>query len=269
MEDSKSWNEYDACICIYRLYVYICIVYIPYIDYIFIFIKLQHTHLWAGNRLLSKTPKPVVNFKRFKTKKGVFGVCLSENQPATTKEILMTVRFFTHGWDLFSPAQGLIFHLWERDYRRVYAEDMKEFPGFLRETRGSNKGRQSYKGGISMYVKMSCCVYPEIYCGRCIFFICISDSQRIEYCHGTSEGIAFYRMQFPWCTGWGLSPKPQSWIFFISQPQPARVEFSSCGLRLVDVPPQNLEAWKRKNAFSTRQTHKPVVLQVKLCFVCE
>lgn len=66
----------------------------------------------------------------------------------------MTVRFFTHGWDLFSPAQGLIFHLWERDYRRVYAEDMKEFPGFLRETR-ENKGRQSYKGGISMYVKMS------------------------------------------------------------------------------------------------------------------
>eukprot|EP00434_Breviolum_minutum_P032014 symbB.v1.2.028313.t2/scaffold2956.1/size66508/2 len=42
------------------------------------------------------------------------------------EEILMTVRFWTHGWDLFSPAQGLIFHLWERDYRRVYAEDMKE-----------------------------------------------------------------------------------------------------------------------------------------------
>ncbi len=38
----------------------------------------------------------------------------------------MTVRFFTHGWDLFSPSQGLIFHLWERDYRRVYAEDMKD-----------------------------------------------------------------------------------------------------------------------------------------------
>lgn len=78
----------------------------------------------------------------------------------------MTVRFFTHGWDLFSPAQGLIFHLWERDYRRVYAEDMKEseFPrGFRkRETRGSNKGRQSYKGGISNVCENVSFVYPEI-----------------------------------------------------------------------------------------------------------
>ena len=41
------------------------------------------------------------------------------------QEILMTVRFFTHGWDLFSPSEGLVFHLWQRDYRRVYAEDMK------------------------------------------------------------------------------------------------------------------------------------------------
>ena len=37
----------------------------------------------------------------------------------------MTVRFFTHAWDLFSPSEGLVFHLWQRDYRRVYAEDMK------------------------------------------------------------------------------------------------------------------------------------------------
>eukprot|EP00438_Fugacium_kawagutii_P000486 Skav216946 [mRNA] locus=scaffold3396:171429:171704:+ [translate_table: standard] len=42
-----------------------------------------------------------------------------------TEEILMTVRFFTQGWDLFSPCEGLVFHLWQRDYRRVYAEDMK------------------------------------------------------------------------------------------------------------------------------------------------
>ena len=41
------------------------------------------------------------------------------------EEILMTVRCFTHGWDLFSPSEGLVFHLWQRDYRRVYAEDMK------------------------------------------------------------------------------------------------------------------------------------------------
>ncbi|CAJ1421387.1 unnamed protein product [Effrenium voratum] len=42
------------------------------------------------------------------------------------EEILMTVRLFTHGWDLFSPSEGLFFHLWKRDYRRVYAEDMSE-----------------------------------------------------------------------------------------------------------------------------------------------
>ena len=42
------------------------------------------------------------------------------------EEILMTVRLFTHGWDLFSPSSGLVFHLWQRHYRKVYAEDMQE-----------------------------------------------------------------------------------------------------------------------------------------------
>ena len=42
------------------------------------------------------------------------------------EEILMTVRLFTHGWDLFSPSSGVVFHLWQRDYRKVYAEDMSE-----------------------------------------------------------------------------------------------------------------------------------------------
>jgi len=42
------------------------------------------------------------------------------------EEILMTVRLHTHGWDLFSPARGLVFHLWERDYRRVYMKDMTQ-----------------------------------------------------------------------------------------------------------------------------------------------
>ena len=46
------------------------------------------------------------------------------------QEILMTVRLFTHGWDLFSPCEGLVFHLWQRDYRRVYAEDMKVAMGW-------------------------------------------------------------------------------------------------------------------------------------------
>ncbi|CAE8680522.1 unnamed protein product, partial [Polarella glacialis] len=42
------------------------------------------------------------------------------------EEILMTVRLFTHGWDLFSPSRGLVFHLWEREYRRVYMLDMRK-----------------------------------------------------------------------------------------------------------------------------------------------
>lgn len=40
------------------------------------------------------------------------------------EEILMTVRLYTFGWDLFAPSKGLIYHLWERDYRRVYMADM-------------------------------------------------------------------------------------------------------------------------------------------------
>lgn len=51
-------TKYDMMhVYVYIDYIYICIVYVQYIDYIFIFIKLQHTHLWAGNRLLSKTPQ--------------------------------------------------------------------------------------------------------------------------------------------------------------------------------------------------------------------
>lgn len=42
------------------------------------------------------------------------------------EEILTTVRLFTHGWDLYSPARGLVFHLWERDYRKVYVDDQPD-----------------------------------------------------------------------------------------------------------------------------------------------
>eukprot|EP00913_Durusdinium_trenchii_P020549 g19302.t1 len=34
------------------------------------------------------------------------------------EEILMAVRLYTHGWDVFTPKDQLFFHLWERDYRR-------------------------------------------------------------------------------------------------------------------------------------------------------
>ena len=36
------------------------------------------------------------------------------------EEVLMAVRLFTHGWDLFTPACALAFHLWEKDYRPSY-----------------------------------------------------------------------------------------------------------------------------------------------------
>lgn len=42
------------------------------------------------------------------------------------EEILMTLRLFTNGWDLFAPSRGLVYHLWERDYRPVYMADMVE-----------------------------------------------------------------------------------------------------------------------------------------------
>lgn len=38
------------------------------------------------------------------------------------EEPLIAVRLFTHGWDVYSPTQGIIFHLWERDYRRTFFE---------------------------------------------------------------------------------------------------------------------------------------------------
>lgn len=185
----------------------------------------------------------------------------------------MTVRFWTHGWDLFSPAQGLIFHLWERDYRRVYAEDMKDrVPGVLR---GKTKGGRVTKRRYLHVGENVSFVYPEIYCGRCIFFICISDSQRIESCHGTSEGIE--HIIWKQCI-LSNAISLMHWMRIVAQT--AILDFfyiststcpcwlSSCGSRLVDVPPQNLEAWTwEKSAFSTRQNHKPVMLQVKLCFV--
>ena len=51
------------------------------------------------------------------------------------EEILMAVRFFTHGWDVFTPKEQLFFHLWERDYRRVYWKDNRElFASLLQES---------------------------------------------------------------------------------------------------------------------------------------
>ena len=100
-------------------------------------------------------------------------------------------------------------------------------------------------------------MYPEIYCGRSFFFICISDSQRTESCHGTSEGIEHYlkamhsiKCNFPDALDEDSRPQRSLGFFLYLN---------------LNLPVRSL---REKNAFSTRRTHKPVVLQVKLCFVC-
>ena len=75
------------------------------------------------------------------------------------------------------------------------------------------------------------------------------------------ESNAFYRMQFPWCTGWGLSPKPQSWIFFISQPQPARVGFPLAATSTCWCSPPKPRSLKEKKSPSV-----PGKIINQLCF---
>lgn len=118
-------------------------------------------------------------------------------------------------------------------------------------------------------------VYPEIYCGRCFFFICISDSQRIESCHGTSEGIE--HIIWKQCI-LSNAISLMHWMRIVAQT--AVLDFlyittstcpcwlSSCGyIDLLMFSPKTSKPEREKIAFSTRQNHKPVVLQVKLCFV--
>jgi hypothetical protein len=48
------------------------------------------------------------------------------------EEIGMTVRFFTHGWDIFTPTQHIVFHSTNRTYRPVFWEHIyrqKNAPG--------------------------------------------------------------------------------------------------------------------------------------------
>jgi len=40
------------------------------------------------------------------------------------EEILMSVRLFTHGWDVYTPNENVVYHLWETNYRRIYYNDM-------------------------------------------------------------------------------------------------------------------------------------------------
>lgn len=40
------------------------------------------------------------------------------------EELLMSARAFTHGWDLKGPTHSIVYHLWSRDYRKVYYNEV-------------------------------------------------------------------------------------------------------------------------------------------------
>ena len=91
------------------------------------------------------------------------------------------------------------------------------------------------------------------------------------------QSNAFYRMQFPWCTECGLSPKAQSWIFlYLNLNLPLLAFLLRLATCWCSTPkPRSLNVWKtspfflheKKNAFSTRQNQYWFVLQVRSCFV--
>lgn len=39
------------------------------------------------------------------------------------EEIYLMIKFFNKGYQLYSPPKTVIYHLWERAYRRTYKED--------------------------------------------------------------------------------------------------------------------------------------------------
>ena len=40
------------------------------------------------------------------------------------EEMLMSMRYFTHGWDLFCPSINIVYHLLKRTYRKVFWEQV-------------------------------------------------------------------------------------------------------------------------------------------------
>jgi len=41
------------------------------------------------------------------------------------EELFQMMKFYDMGWQLFSPQENLIYHLWERDYRPTFAQESK------------------------------------------------------------------------------------------------------------------------------------------------
>ena len=36
----------------------------------------------------------------------------------------MAARLYTNGWDFFAPTQAVVYHLWSREYRHTFTEDL-------------------------------------------------------------------------------------------------------------------------------------------------
>jgi [Skp1-protein]-hydroxyproline N-acetylglucosaminyltransferase len=41
------------------------------------------------------------------------------------EEISMAIRLYTHGYDLYAPPQNVCYHLWSRDHRNTFQDDLK------------------------------------------------------------------------------------------------------------------------------------------------
>lgn len=41
------------------------------------------------------------------------------------EEMIMAVRLFTHGWDVYAPPEALVFHQWSREHRPFFRESRK------------------------------------------------------------------------------------------------------------------------------------------------
>ena len=40
------------------------------------------------------------------------------------EETSMAARLYTNGWDFFAPTQAVVYHLWTREYRHTFTEDL-------------------------------------------------------------------------------------------------------------------------------------------------
>ena len=40
------------------------------------------------------------------------------------EETSMAARLYTNGWDFFAPTQAVVYHLWSREYRHTFTEDL-------------------------------------------------------------------------------------------------------------------------------------------------